>query len=247
MFKKQSNLVDITKQILNTSIEIRLRELLEISSKFFRQMFRDIINKKIKTMFKKRKATAQMKIVKEKKMHVESVELNFIKSIHLKKIIVRVVFFRSMYIVICSIINVSIDDVKIKTLFDNDVEINCMLKKLTDATQFFIRQKINIVMINFINERVHFFDVCESISVNIENIIIFVFIFVIKCSDHDFLLDRSFQRIIYINVVNMNDDSLKIILHSLNDEKRMNFLKMSAKHINNKNKKFIFIFETLNV
>ena len=34
MFKKQSNFVDITKQILNISIEIRFRELFEISSKF---------------------------------------------------------------------------------------------------------------------------------------------------------------------------------------------------------------------
>ena len=45
----------------------------------------------------------------------------------------------------------------------------------------------------------------------------------------------------------MNDDSLKMMLHSLNDEKRMSFLKMSAKHINNKNKKFVFVFKTLNV
>ena len=152
-----------------------------------------------------------------------------------------------MYAVVCFTMNVSIDDVKIKTLFDNDIEINCMSKKLIDATQLFIRQEINIIMMNFIDERAHFFDVCESISVNIENIIIFAFIFVIERSDHDFLLDRFFQRIACINVVNMNDDSLKMILHSLNDEKRISFLKMPAKHINNKNKKFVFVFETLNV
>ena len=50
-----------------------------------------------------------------------------------------------------------------------------------------------------------------------------------------------------MNVININDDSLKMILHLLNDEKRMSFLRMFAKHINNKNKKFVFIFETLNV
>ena len=50
-----------------------------------------------------------------------------------------------------------------------------------------------------------------------------------------------------MNAVNMNNDSLKIILHSLNDEKRMNFLKMFAEHINNKNEKFIFVFKILNV
>ena len=94
-----------------------------------------------------------------------------------------------------------------------------MSKKLIDATQLFIRQEINIIIMNFINERVRFFDVCESIFVNIKNIIISIFIFVIKRSDHDFLFNRLFQRIAYMNVVNMNDNSLKMILHSLNNEK----------------------------
>ena len=72
---------------------------------------------------------------------------------------------------------------------------------------------------NFINERARFFDVYESIFVNIENIIISTFIFVIERSDHDLFLDRFFQRIARINVINMNDNSLKMMLHSLNDEK----------------------------
>ena len=87
MFKKQSNFVDITKQILNISIEIRLRELFKIFSKFSRQMFHDIIDEKMKTMFKKRKTIVQMKIVKEKKVHVESIKFNFIEFVHLKKIV----------------------------------------------------------------------------------------------------------------------------------------------------------------
>ena len=80
-----------------------------------------------------------MKIVKKKKMHVKSVKLNFIESIHLKKIVVQVVFFRSMYVIVCSTMNVLINNVKIKILFDNNVEINYMSKKLIDATQLFIR------------------------------------------------------------------------------------------------------------
>ena len=88
MFKKQSNFVNIIKQILNTSIEIRFRELLEISFKLLRQMFRDITDEEVKTMFKKRKVIAQKKIIKKKKMHVKSVRFNSIKSIHLKEIVV---------------------------------------------------------------------------------------------------------------------------------------------------------------
>ena len=247
MFKKQSNFVDIIKQILNISIEIRFRELLKFSFEFSRQMFRDIIDEKVKTVFKKRKVIAQKKIMKEKKMHVELIKFSFIKLIYLKKIVVRIVFFRSIYAVVCSTMNISIKNVKIKTLFDSDAEINCMSKKLTNLTQLFIRQEINIVMMNFINERVRFFDVCKSIFINIESIIISILIFVIERSNHDFLFNCFFQRIARMNIVNMNDNLLKMMLHSLNDEKKVNFLKISAKHVSNKDEKFVFVFKTLNV
>ena len=102
-------------------------------------MFCDIIDEEMKAVFKKRKTTVQMKIVKEKEMHIESVRFNFIESIHLKKIVTRVVFFRSMYVVACSTMNMFIDDVKIKTLFDNNVKINYMSKRLIDVTQLLIR------------------------------------------------------------------------------------------------------------
>ena len=72
---------------MNISIEIRFRELFKISSEFLRQMFRDIINKEIKAVFKKRKVIAQRKIVKEKETHVKSMKFNFIESIHLKEIV----------------------------------------------------------------------------------------------------------------------------------------------------------------
>ena len=71
-------------------------------------------------------------------MHVESVRFNFIESIHLKKIVVQIVFLRSMYAVVYSTMNVSIENIKIKALFDSDAEVNCMSKKLTNSTQLFI-------------------------------------------------------------------------------------------------------------
>ena len=75
-----------------------------------------------------------MKIVKEKKMHVESIKLNFIELIHLKKIVARIVFFCLMYVVVCLIINVLINNIKIKMLFNNNIKINYMSKRLIDAT-----------------------------------------------------------------------------------------------------------------
>ena len=74
-------------------------------------------------------------------------------------------------------------------------------------------------MMNFINEHAHFFNVCKSILINIKSIIILIFIFVIERLNHELLFNRFFQRVACINVINMNNNLLKIMLHSLNDEK----------------------------
>ena len=91
------------------------------------------------------------------KVHVDSMRLSSTKSVHLKKIVTRVIFLRLMYVVVCSIVNIMIENLKIKAMFNNEAEINCMFKRLIDAAQLFIRQNINIIMINIINERARFF------------------------------------------------------------------------------------------
>ena len=100
---------------------------------------------------------------------------------------------------------------------------------------------------NFIDERARFFNICKSMFINIESIIILISIFVIEQLNHEFLFTRFFQRIARMSVININDDSLKMMLHSFNDEKRINFLKIFAEHVSNKDEKFVFISKTLNV
>ena len=128
----------------------------------------------------------------EKKMHIDSIKFNSMKLMHLKKIVVRVVFLRFMYIVICSMMSVIIENVKIKTMFNNKTEVNCIFKWLIDIIQLSVRQNINIIMMNVINERVCFFDVCEAILINIENIIISISVFIVKRLDHELFLKRFF-------------------------------------------------------
>ena len=119
-------------------------------------------------------------------------KFNSTKSVYLKKIVTRVAFLYFMYVVACSIVNVMIKNIKIKAMFDNEAEINYMFKRLTNAVQLFVRQNINIIMINVINERARFFDVCEAVSISINNITISIPVFVVKRSDHEFLLKRFF-------------------------------------------------------
>ena len=246
IIKKQLNSIDVIKQTLNTFIEIRFRELLNISFELFRQMFRSIIDEEIKMISKKR-IIAQSKDIKEKKMHVNSMRLSSTKSIHLKKIVTCVAFLRLMYVVVCSIVSVMIENIKIKAMFDSGAEVNCMFKRLTDVAQLSVRQNINIIMINVIDERARFFDVCEAVLISIDNIMISISVFVVERSDHELLLKKSFQRVAYINSINMNDKSREMILYSLNEEERMSFLKMSVEYISNKKEESMFAIKSLNV
>ena len=247
IIKKQSNLVDVIKQILNTFIEIRLRELLDISLKLFKQMFQSIIDEKIKTISKEKRIIAQSKDIKEKKVHVDSMRLSLTESVHLKEIVIRVVFLRLMYVVVCLIVSVMIENIKIKTMFNNEAEINCMFKWLIDVVQLFMRQNISIIMINVIDERTRFFNVCEAVFISIDSIIISISIFVVKRSDHELFLKRPFQRAACISFINMNNELFEMILHSLNEKKRINFLKVSVEHVSNKEKKLMFAMKPLNV
>ena len=154
------------------------------------------MNEKIKTMLKKRKIVASSKVVKKKKMHVDSMKFNSMKSMHLKEIVARVIFLRFIYIVACSTMNIMIKDVKTKTIFNNKTKINCMFKRLINVIQLSMRQNINIIMINIINERVHFFNICEAISISIENIIVSIFIFIVKHLNHEIFLNVFFNALL---------------------------------------------------
>ena len=166
-------------------------------------MFRSIIDEEIKVVLKKRKIVAQSRVIKKKKVYVDFMKFNSTKLMHLKKIVTRVVFLRFMYAIIYSTINVMIEEIKIKTIFDNNAEINCMLKKLTNAARLSVYQNISITMINATDEKARFFNICEHIFINIESIIVLISIFVVKRSDYEFLLERLFQRVARINFINI--------------------------------------------
>ena len=102
-------------------------------------------------------------------------------------------------------------------------------------------------MINVINERARFFNMCETVFISIDNITISILVFVVKHSDYELLLKRFFQRAARMSFINMNDESFEMILHSLNKKKRVSFLKMSAEHVNNKEKKSVFAMKSLNI
>ena len=121
-------------------------------------------------------------------------------------------------------------------MFNSGAEVNGMFKRLTDAAQLSVRQNINIIMININNERARFFDVCETVFIIIDSITISISIFVVKNLNHELFLEKLFQRAVCISSININNESFEIILYSLNEKKRMSFLKVPAEHVSNKEK-----------
>ena len=180
-------------------------------------------------------------------MHIDSMKFSSTKSMHLKKIVARVVFLRFMYAVVCLTVSIMIKNIKIKAMFNNEAEIDCMFKQLIDAAQLPVRQSINIIIINVINKRARFFNVCETVSISINSITISISVFVMKRLDHELHLKRPFQRAAHMNSININDESFEMILHSLNEKKRVSFLKMLAEHVNNKKKESVFAMKFLNI
>ena len=175
-------------------------------------------------MSEERRIITQSKDMEKKKIYVDLMRFNSTKSVYLKEIVIRVIFLRLMYVVACSIVNVMIENIKIKTMFNSGAEINCKCKRLIDTAQLFIRQNNNIVILNVIDERARFFNVYKTILINIGSIIISIPVFVIKRSDYEFLFKKLFQRAAHMNFININDKCFEMILHSLNEEKRINFL-----------------------
>ena len=152
-----------------------------------------------------------------------------------------------MYIVAYIIVSVMNENIKIITIFNNETKINCIFKRLIDAVQLSVRQNIKIIMINVINKRARFFNVCDTVFKNIDIIIISISVFVVRRLNYELLLKRFFQRAARMNSININNKLFEMILSSLKEKKQTNFLKMLTEHINNKEKESVFAIESLNV
>ena len=72
-------------------------------------------------------------------MHIDSIKFSLTKLMHVKEIVTRVVFLRLIYVVVCSIVNVMIENIKIKVMFNNEAKVNCIFKRLINAAQLSVR------------------------------------------------------------------------------------------------------------
>ncbi len=83
-------------------------------------------------------------------------------------------------------------NIKIKTIFNNNIEINYISKNFTNKTNLIIWQNISILLIKVIEARVCFEKIIENTKILIKKIIIYIFIFVVSRFDYKILLNRFF-------------------------------------------------------
>jgi hypothetical protein len=141
---------------------------------------------------------------------------------------------------------VTIENVKIKILFDNEIEINCISKRLIDETELIVRHDIAMFMIIVIDDCAKFVNICDDLKVRLKNAHIIISIFVIEKSDHDLILRKFFERATRMSSVNMNDELLKLMIHFDDDDIKIFFLIVTINHSRNRKSDISFKIKSLN-
>ena len=91
-----------------------------------------------------------------------------------------------------------------------------------------------------VTENKAFFErMCENAKICLEEIIVRIFIFVIKNEDHDLILETLYEKKIMLLSKHLIDDSCEIIIHSKCDTKRVKFQTIVSHHKFNKTMNFI--------
>ena len=68
-----------------------------------------------------------------------------------------------------------------------------MIFKILNGCDFFIRNNSKFHVINVIDDKFFFAKLCENAEINLKNIIVQIFVFVIKNDDHDFIFEILYK------------------------------------------------------
>ena len=141
---------------------------------------------------------------------------------------------------------VSLTEQSIKTLLNSNVEICLMTFQILNRCNFFMRNDSKFHVINVINDKKFLEKMCEIAKVNLKNIIVRNFIFVIKNDDHDFILEILYKRKAMFSFKYFVEKSCEIIIYSQCNTKRVKFQTITFNHKSNKTMNFMFSQEFLN-
>ncbi len=81
-----------------------------------------------------------------------------------------------------------LENIKVKAIFDSSAKINYISKNLTNRANLIIRQKISILLIEITRVCICFKEIIEDAKIFVENIVLYIFIFVVSRFNYKILL-----------------------------------------------------------
>ena len=108
-------------------------------------------------------------------------------------------------------------------MLNNNVEICIMIFETLNRCDFFMRNNLKVHIINVINDKIFFEKMCENAKINLKNIIVRIFIFVIKNGNHNFIFEILYKRKTMFSFRYFIDKLCKITIHSQSNTKNVKF------------------------
>ena len=106
-------------------------------------------------------------------------------------------------------------------LLNSDVEIYIMTFEIVNRCDFFIQNDSKFHVINVMDDKFFFEKMCKNAKINLKDIIVRIFVFVIKNDDHDFIVEILYKRKTMLSFKYFIDKSCEIIIYSQCDTKRV--------------------------
>ena len=108
-------------------------------------------------------------------------------------------------------------------MLNSEAEICMMTFEILNRCDFFMQNDSKFHVINVIDDKFFFEKMCENAKINLRNLIVRIFIFVIKNNDHDFIFEISYEQRTMLSFRYFVDESCKITIHSQCDRKKVKF------------------------
>jgi len=145
-----------------------------------------------------------------------------------------------LYAVTCSRTQVLMsDEIYVKTLLDNDVEINVMSKTLVAKAQLSMQRDIHLNMIEVSEAKINIIECCDNVKIDIDEAKSMISIFVIESNEYTLILSRSYERKTRLCINNTSKETCEMTV--IDDDERMMFFKLILMH-NSVNRDVLKIF-----
>jgi len=86
------------------------------------------------------------------------------------------------------------DEIYVKTLLDNDAEINVMFETLVARAQLSMQRDIHLNMIEVSEAKTNIIECCDNVKIDIDEAKSVISIFVIESDEYTLILSRSYER-----------------------------------------------------